>query len=148
MTQPTTSTSSPDANVGPNEKHLKMMATGTGYSVTVQSDTGKTSSGQVRIMEYDKKARMRRAVKFWLSCWGLSLLLIPIPLIHFTVVPALLIIGPVGAWVISTQGSQVLGGESKCPDCGAFLPLTASPDNWPLKDLCAQCQRRMKIHKV
>ena len=80
--------------------------------------------------------------------WGLALVSVIIPLAHFVLVPAFLLAGPVGAWIISTQVSAVLGGESVCPDCGAFLRLSATSDSWPLTDLCAQCQRRVKVEKV
>lgn len=132
----------------PTEKHLIMMAAGAGCAVIVRSETGKTSPGQVRIQQWDKKERTRRAVRFWIYCWGLSLISVIIPIAHFFLVPGFLLAGPVGAWVISTQASAILGGESVCPECGAFLPLSPASDSWPLQDLCAQCQSRVKIDKA
>jgi hypothetical protein len=131
-----------------SEKHAKMMTEGCACAVLVTSDTGKTSPGQVRFREWDKKERTKRALKFWLYAWAAAILSIAIPVMHFFLVPTLLLVGPAGAWVVSTQGSAILGGESVCPDCGAFLPLSPASDDWPLKDLCAQCQNRMKIEKA
>lgn len=130
------------------EKHRKMMTSGASCTVVVQSDTGKSSPGQIRIQSWDRKERTRRALKFWLYCWALAFLSVAIPVAHFFLVPGLLLAGPAGAWVVSTQGSAILGGESICPDCEAFLPLAPASDSWPIKDLCAQCQRRMTIEKA
>jgi hypothetical protein len=126
-----------------------MMAKGKACPVTVHSDSGKTSPGEMRLQEWDKKERTRRAARFWLYSWALALVSVIIPLAHFVLVPLFLIAGPVGAWVVSTQASQLLGGESKCPDCGAFLPLApAAADRWPITDLCSGCQHRVRIEKA
>ena len=98
------SQSAPQAS--PDEKHRQMMLAGIGIAVIVRSDTGKTSLGQVRIQEWDKKARTSRAAKFWIYCWGLSLLSVIIPIAHFFLVPGFLLAGPVGAWIFSTQSSS------------------------------------------
>jgi hypothetical protein len=130
------------------DKHRLMMASGTACAVVVTSDTGKSSPGEVRLEHWDKKARTKRALKFWLYSWAAALLCVALPVLHFVLVPTLLLVGPLGAWIVSTQGSSVLGGECKCPDCGMFLPLTGGTDDWPLKDLCVHCQNRMKIEKA
>src|SRR4051794_19573388 len=101
-----------------DEKHRQMMTSGVGCAVNVQSDTGKSSTGEVRLRVWDKKERTRRALRFWLYCWILSLLSVALPILHFFLVPAFFIAGPFGAWIVSTQGSGVLGGQTTCPDCG------------------------------
>jgi len=129
-------------------KHLQMMAAGIGCAVTVRSESGKTSPGVIRIQEWDKKARTQRALRFWLYCWAASLLSIAIPVAHFILVPGLFLAGPAGAWIVSTQSVAILGGESVCPECGAFLPLSSASDSWPINDLCSACQHRVKIEKA
>lgn len=117
-------------------------------AVLVSSDSGKTSPGSIRIQRWDKQARTRRALKFWGGAWAIAICLVPIPILHFVLVPALLIAGPAGAWAISTQGSSILGGESACPECGVPLPLSAGADAWPLKDLCSACQSRVRVERA
>src|SRR5690349_21813294 len=102
-------------------KKTEEIAAGRALAVTVTADSGKTSPGTVRIREWSKRDRSRRALKFWGGAWILALALVPIPIVHFVLVPALIIAGPIGAWVISTQGASILGGESVCPECGAAL---------------------------
>ena len=135
-------------NESERAKHLKMMVSGEGHAVVVTTETGKTSIGQVRIIHWDKRMRTSRALKFWGYCFGLSIVSIIIPLAHFVLVPGFFLAGPIGAWMISTRTSQVLGGESTCPECSAFLPLAPSADHWPLNDLCTGCQRSLKVKKM
>src|SRR4051794_26708744 len=138
----------PEGSSEKNSRHSKMMSSGEPCAVAVQSDSGKTSRGEVRLKTWDRKEGTRRALRFWLYCWILSLLSVALPVLHFLLVPGFFIAGPFGAWIVSTQGSSILGGETTCPDCGTFLPISAGPDTWPLRDLCAGCQNRMKIEKA
>lgn len=128
-------------------KHARIMASGIGIAVTVKSPSGAAVPGQVRVQEWDKKARTARALRFWAFCWGLSIVSVILPLVHFVLVPGFFLAGPLGAWIISTQASQILGGEATCPDCGAFLPIAPAADRWPLRDLCTQCQRSLVIER-
>ena len=41
-----------------DEKHIKMMSTGTGWTVVVRSDTGKSSLGQVRIQQWGRRSEL------------------------------------------------------------------------------------------
>jgi hypothetical protein len=131
-----------------DEKHVKMMTEGTACPVTIRVANGKASSGEVRIQEWDKKARTSRAIKFWGLCWGLAIISVIIPLAHFVLVPGFFIAGPVGAWIISTQSRVILGGESICPNCNSFLPIAPAADSWPISDLCVHCQSRLVIEKA
>lgn len=106
-----------------------------------------TTPGEVRIQIWDKKARLKRATKFWGAFWLMALVSVFIPGLHFILVPALLIIGPMIAWTIYQQDRVILGGEGKCPDCGATLQIARAQDHWPLSDLCTQCYRTVKIQK-
>jgi hypothetical protein len=136
-------------NAANRSKHAEMMASGTPQAVAVVSPlTGSRVAGQVRMRHWDKKDRTRRALKFWGACWALALVSVIFPLVHFVLVPGFLLAGPLVAWIVSTQASQVLGGEAKCPDCGASLPISPAADKWPLDDLCAQCHHRLKIEKA
>jgi hypothetical protein len=129
-------------------KHQEMMAQGISIPVVIRSYTEKSAPGTVRLKIWTSKERTARSFKFWGMCWVIAICCVPLPIIHFTVLPLLLIAGPIGAWLISTQGQQILGGEGVCPDCGQFLPIAPGVDSWPLKDLCTRCQRALTIDKA
>jgi hypothetical protein len=120
----------------------------TSIPVVVTSHSGNRSAGTMRLRAWDKKELSQRATKIWAGAWGLAAFSVILPLVHFFLVPAFLIAGPVAAWIVSTQKSSLLGGESTCPDCGAKLPLSVAADQWPIRELCSACQRELKVEKV
>jgi hypothetical protein len=116
--------------------------------VTVTSVNGKVSSGQVRLQVWTRKESLIRAFKFLGLCWGLSMVSIAIPLVHFFLVPGLFLGGIFGAYIVSCQDRVILGGESTCPECASPLPIARASDEWPLSDLCSNCQNRLTLQKT
>src|SRR5690242_15102508 len=90
--------------------------------VTVFGKSDKFKEGFVRIQEWDKKARILRALKSLGLCWGLAIVSILIPIAHFVLVPGFLVAGPILAFFVFTAKSTILGGDSTCPECNS--PLT------------------------
>lgn len=117
-------------------------------SVSVRAPSGKIRPGSVRIQTWNKAARTRRALKFWIACWALAIVSVVFPIVHFVLVPGFFLAGPIGAYLLSQQSSQVLGGETACPECGRPLLLEKGPDRWPLADLCTGCQTAVTVEKV
>src|SRR5689334_19748665 len=109
------------------------------YQVRVSSSAGKETPGEVRVQHWTHQERMKRAIKVFFLCWGLAAVAVLIPLLHFILVPSLVIAGPISAYMTLQQESVVLGGESRCPECGADLVIVRAPEKWPLSDLCAKC---------
>lgn len=116
--------------------------------VSVRLRDGRQVPGVVRVQSWSKTERTRRALKFWVIAWIAAVFCVMLPIVHFVLVPSLLLAGPTGAYIISQQTSVVLGGEATCPQCGVPLPLVRSPDRWPLTDLCSKCQTSVTIEKV
>lgn len=117
-------------------------------AMTGLTATGTESLGKVRIQYWSKADRTRRALKFLGLCWTLSLLTILLPIVHFVLVPGFFIAGPVGAYFFLQQESIVLGGEATCPQCQQPLPLERGRNEWPLTDLCSECQTNVKLEKT
>jgi hypothetical protein len=116
--------------------------------VLVRTQSGKTAHGAVRVQSWSKSERTRRALKFWALAWVGALFCVLLPIVHFVLVPSLLLAGPTGAYIISQQTSIVLGGEALCPQCNQTLPLVRGPDKWPLTDLCSKCQTTVWLEKI
>ncbi len=81
--------------------------------------TGKpTSEAEVDLIRRPRSERMRRATIGWAACWGLAVAAVFIPLLHFILVPALLLAGPlVGRWRWREKAT-VLAARGVCPGCG------------------------------
>jgi hypothetical protein len=130
-----------------NLKHKKMMTQGIGCKVKVIGSNGKEQSGEVRIQSFNPAQRLLRALKFLGICWGLALISVFIPIAHFFLVPGFFFAGLIISYFVYGMESVVLGGESICPNCGAFLPIARGKEKWPLTDLCAKCYTNVSIEQ-
>ena len=95
--------------------------------------------GVVYLERWDQKQRMKRALKTLGLTWGLAVGAVLIPLMHFILVPSLLIAGPALAYYQYQQQSAILGGTTECPKCGVTFEIVKSRERWPLKDVCSKC---------
>jgi hypothetical protein len=138
----------PKIDTAEQVKHQEMMKHGKGVPIRVTGDSGKTNPGEVRVQYWSLRERRLRALQYLGIFWGLSLATVLIPLAHFVLVPSLFFAGPIVAWIVYQQESVILGGESTCPECGAFLPLARKPNQWPFSDLCAKCYRNVQVSQL
>src|ERR1700722_9394668 len=100
---------------------------------------GAPAAGQIELLSWDRKDRLKRAAQGWLLCWGGAIAFIPIPLVHMIAIPVLLIAGPIVGSVMYGQKEVFLGGSGTCPGCNAPLTIARSKVSWPLTDLCSAC---------
>ena len=108
----------------------------------------KSTSGVVSVCRWTDSQRKWRGIKTLLIVWGLALLTLFIPILHFILVPILLLAGPIAASVSYAQRSLVLGGEGLCPNCNAKFPIAKAREAWPLDDICTKCNRHVKIEPL
>lgn len=111
----------------------------------VSGDGSRETQGEVTLQFWDQKARFRRAAQTWAACWGGAIIAVLIPLVHFILVPTLLLAGPIAASIIYGQKDVVLGGTGTCPHCGKPFDIVRNKLSWPLSDICASCQKEAKI---
>jgi hypothetical protein len=123
-----------------------MMSHGTAQPVVLIVGNERTT-GEVRIERWDPSARLLRAAKRWVVLWGLAVVSVLVPVAHFVLVPALLIAGPIAAFMRWRQRSGVLGGEGMCPACRVLMTIDAHADEWPLFDVCEACRATPRVEK-
>lgn len=73
------------------------------------------------------------------------MLAVLIPILHFFLVPALLIAGPALAYYAYYQERRLAGGEAICPDCSATLKIEKGSAKWPCDEMCTSCRTMLKI---
>jgi hypothetical protein len=76
-----------------------------------------TSDAQVDLVRRSSQERMRRAAIGWAACWGLAVAAVFIPLLHFILVPALVIAGPLVGRARWREKATVLRIRGTCPGC-------------------------------
>ena len=101
--------------------------------------------GTVELQRWDKKERTMRALKTLGGCWGLAIFCIFLPIIHFIMVPLLILAGPIVAGWIYNQEQVILGGKGECPNCHKEIEIVRTAVKWPISDLCNHCNSELKI---
>lgn len=74
----------------------------------------------------DAPERTSRAVRALATCWGLAVLAVFLPVLHFVLVPSLLVAGPVVALSRLRERCTVRGASGTCPACGAAQSFAVS----------------------
>jgi hypothetical protein len=113
--------------------------------VQITSARDHHSEGTVSLQSWEKKERTARAFKALGFTWIGAIVAVFLPLLHFVLVPALLVAGPLLFFWVAGREQVILGGKGTCPDCGKEFEIVRSPVKWPLTDLCNHCQARVKI---
>lgn len=104
------------------------------------------TEARVRVRPLDSRTRTARALRALGACWGLAVVSVLVPLLHFVLVPAFLIAGPVFAVQRLGERATLLGARGDCPGCGApqeFTLALAPAPQVPLR--CEACGRRIQL---
>lgn len=83
--------------------------------------------------------RLGRGLLRLLACWALAVACIFVPLLHFVLVPGLVLLGPVLAWRASVATVSVSSTEITCPRCSTLTPVEPGTTGWPARLWCASC---------
>jgi hypothetical protein len=105
----------------------------------------KRSAGRVTQIFWDQKERMKRALKAGGIFFGLAIVCIFLPLVHFVLVPLFLLATPLVATYIYGQTQIIVGGEGVCPECQAPFEVAGTSRDLPLDDLCGKCHKTVKV---
>jgi len=89
---------------------------------------------------------MRRCVQTWLAGWGLAIAAVFLPVLHFVLVPALLLGGPILALQRLGERVTVLDVSGNCPGCGAPQKQSLKRKAQPrLEFRCDACRRAIGV---
>ncbi|MBX2988295.1 MAG: hypothetical protein KF802_10400 [Bdellovibrionaceae bacterium] len=89
------------------------------------------------------KKGFRSGALYWIAAVGC----LPIPLLHFILVPLFVILGTVQAWSYWTGESVLRRGQSLCPKCATAMAFDDVPEKWPVKLLCPACGFQLRLHE-
>jgi hypothetical protein len=102
---------------------------------------------QVVVESLSPGERLRRAGIALLAGGVLALIAVPIPLVHFVLVPAALLIGLVVAVIRLGQREIIRSAEGSCPYCGTpqRLGLAGRVFRLPREVFCDNCRRPLDL---
>jgi hypothetical protein len=91
--------------------------------------------------------RLRRAGIALAAGCALALIALPIPLVHFVLVPGALFLGIIFAAVRLRQGEIIRSAEGSCPYCGTHqrLGLAGRVFRLPREVFCERCSRPLDL---
>lgn len=87
----------------------------------------------------------KRALQTWIYCWGAAIGAVFLPLLHFVLVPTLIVAGPVVFLIMSRSRTRMLGGRGTCPGCHAEFMIGAGQTQNRFYDLCTVCRREVTV---
>src|SRR5262249_48638490 len=106
----------------------------------------RASPAQLSIVEHGTRGRALRAVRAWAGCWAAAIAAVFLPVLHFVLVPALLLSGPLVALARWRERVTVLGADGPCPACGATQhprPRSAAAEHMGFR--CDSCRRALEL---
>ena len=103
------------------------------------------TKGELNIIEWDATERKARALKWGGICFGAGVVCVIFPLVHFVLVPGLILASPFLAMKFYKQESWVQGGDGPCPNCGRPLKIGQGAPKFPMRDLCTECRSEIRV---
>ena len=106
----------------------------------------RTGPATVNVRQHRRPDRLRRAARAWAGCWGAAIAAVFLPVLHFVLVPALLVGGPLYAMVMMRERVTVLGADGDCPACGvAQHPRLKAGASERMEFRCESCRRALLL---
>lgn len=113
--------------------------------VRLVGSNNQETSGRVKIQSWDSKARLKRALKTLGISWVCGICSLPLPPVHWVLVPGFILGGPFVAMYIYGQAQMILSGEGACPNCGQPFTVAKGEPQFPLSDVCDKCHSQVTV---
>jgi hypothetical protein len=107
--------------------------------------SAESTPAQLKVIEFTKEQRIDRAAKRLGLFWGIGILCILIPFLHFFLVPSFLIVGIYALVTTLEEHKFILSADGLCPSCKKNISFRKLKYKLGLKDVCPQCRQDLKI---
>lgn len=100
----------------------------------------------VRLQRVSKRGRTYAALKALGACWLAGVAAVFLPLLHFILVPSLLLLGPLMFFWKLSEHVTLLAADGPCPACGAAILHRVKLRASERTDVrCESCGRRVEL---
>ncbi|HEX7674066.1 MAG TPA: hypothetical protein VF412_07840 [Bdellovibrio sp.] len=123
------------------------MENGTKISILANVSDERRSPGFVYIEIFNQAQRTRVALKKLAIFWGIALVSVLLPVVHFVLVPLFFFLGFFFAYRGFKSEGQVLSGETTCPHCGTKVVVKKQELAWPITEICQGCARVVRMER-
>jgi hypothetical protein len=121
------------------------IAVGTGIPVIVRSYDGRTARGSMDVRLMGMGLRLGRALRALGVCWMFAVIAVLVPILHWVLVPALVLLGPIVAARAFAHERQVCAGGGACPVCGSALVFVHSAHPDTFSQPCRVCHLSLSV---
>jgi hypothetical protein len=113
--------------------------------LTLSGYHGTPTPATLVLATFDRKARLRRALKGLAGFWGAMVVSVFIPVAHFVLVPSFFFIGIWQFFRRLRQSEQLRGAHGRCPDCGTEQDYELGSARLPQSVTCGSCHRGLTL---
>lgn len=114
-------------------------------AIAHRTNTAVVSHSTLSVIPLTSYERWKAAFLTLLVWWIGAVLMVPVPVLHFILVP-LALVGGLIAFVFRicmTHRRPLV--EIRCPNCQTELLLKQSAFRWPIYEMCNACRTELKI---
>lgn len=101
---------------------------------------------ELTVLDFPAPVRWRRAALAWAGCWAAAIAAVFLPVLHFVLVPTLLVAGPLVARRRLSERQSILEARGTCPACGGPIAESLRAAPAPTHRLrCDHCGRAIEL---
>ena len=111
----------------------------TGVLLRIRDSAREPVTATLHVEPLSAGARFRRGGVRLVVCWALAVPCVLVPLLHFVLVPGLLLLGPVLAFLGTRATVEVKCERITCPRCEQETGVEPGSTGWPVSLRCSLC---------
>lgn len=104
-----------------------------------KANSEKYEYGFAEVRTYSPREIMTKSLKSLAIFWGIAIVSILLPIVHFVSVPAFFLIGIFTALRARKYHEEFISGEITCPHCSKQITIGKTPIIWPVPVICQSC---------
>lgn len=108
---------------------------------------GNETEGFARLHPFQHSERVSRAFKIASAFFGVGLLTVFIPILHFVLPPLFFLAGIAFAVATYHTKAEIISGEFTCPSCRALNQLTRQSESFPTSPRCSSCHLTLELDR-
>lgn len=111
----------------------------------ISSLDGREAQGLADVRILSSRDKVTIALKRLAIFWGIAILFVPVPAVHFVAVPSFLIVGIVGFIQAFLLQKTVEKTQGLCPVCKERFEFSRLRYRERIKERCPQCRQEMYL---
>jgi len=115
------------------------------HKVIITANQGQEQRIEVEIIHLNTKARVVKSIQLFLGFLFLAALSILVPVMHFVLVPTLLLLAMILPFLNMKNDKALTAQNISCPKCKAKIHFKTKSFSNEVKNFCVACHTQVKI---